>query len=55
MGILGRIMSAAGSAKDQKLVAEQRFLVRVRHKMGIPFSAMAKWSNRVNMTGDLSG
>jgi hypothetical protein len=33
VGLLTRIMSAADSAEDKKLVAEQRFPVRVRHNL----------------------
>lgn len=48
MGLLTGIMSAADSAEDKKLVAEQRFPVRIRHKMGIIFFAK---ENVSNMTG----
>jgi hypothetical protein len=44
-------MSAADSAEDKKLVAEQRFPVRIRHNMVIIFFAKENGSNRVEHDG----
>lgn len=52
MGLLAGIMSAADSAENKKLVAEQRFPVRIRHKDGdLPFFGQGKRSNRVKHDG----
>jgi hypothetical protein len=42
VGLLTRIMSAADSAEDKKLVAEQRFPVRVRHNLFLWLRKMVK-------------